>query len=153
MPTTKCGFDNTPAGSGSDLLCALGPTLWAHIGFDPAYDPDNAAQLPRLPNPPLPALVDTGASECCIDSVLAVALALPIIDRRPVSGVHGAADVNMHLAQIHVAPLRFTIYGVFAGVDLIAGGQAHHALIGRSFLRGFTMTYEGRSGTVVISND
>lgn len=38
-------------------------------------------------------------------------------------------------------------------IDLAAGGQAHLALIGRTFLRNFTMVYEGRTGTVTIHND
>jgi len=38
-------------------------------------------------------------------------------------------------------------------VDLIAGGQAHYALIGRTFLQSFTMVYEGRTGTVTLSNN
>ncbi|HKV43592.1 MAG TPA: retroviral-like aspartic protease family protein [bacterium] len=99
------------------------------------------------------ALVDTGASECCIDSLLATQLNLPVVDRRKVSGAHGAQEVNMHLAQVHVPTLSFTMYGVFAGVHLAAGGQVHRALIGRTFLRHFTMSYEGRTGTVTLSND
>ena len=59
----------------------------------------------------------------------------------------------MYLAQIYVNALGFTIWGAFAGVDLAAGGQVHNALIGRTFLRHFTMVYEGRSGTVTIHND
>jgi hypothetical protein len=45
------------------------------------------------------------------------------------------------------------VYGLFAGVNLAAGGQPHQALIGRTFLRHFTMIYEGRTGTVTITND
>ena len=48
--------------------------------------------------------------------------------------------------------LNFTIYGMFAGVHLVAGGQIHRALIGRTFLQHYTMVYEGRTGTVTISN-
>ena len=57
----------------------------------------------------------------------------------------------MHLAQIHVPTLDVTLYGTFAGVDLIAGGMIHQALIGRTFLRHFTMTYNGFTGSVVLS--
>lgn len=59
--------------------------------------------------------------------------------------------VYMHLAQIHVASLAFTIYGAFAAVDLAAGGQLHKALIGRTFLQNFTLLYEGLTGTVKLS--
>ena len=56
----------------------------------------------------------------------------------------------MHMAQIHVPALAFTIYGVFAAVDLIAGGQPHQALIGRTLLRHCRMEYDGLTGGVVI---
>lgn len=97
------------------------------------------------------ALVDTGAGESCIDNQLAALLRLPIVDRRPISGVHGSSFTDMYLAQIHIPTLHFIIYGMFAGVDLIAGGQVHSALIGRTLLRSFTMTYEGRTGSVLLS--
>ena len=58
----------------------------------------------------------------------------------------------MHLAQVRIPSLGFTIYGAFAGVHLAAGGQPHKALIGRTFLRAFTMVYKGGTGTVTISS-
>src|SRR5713101_2684891 len=58
-------------------------------------------------------LVDTGAGESCIDSVLAAHLNLPVVDRRDISGVHGRQTVNMHLAQVVVPSLKFTLYGAF----------------------------------------
>ena len=150
MARTRCGFNDSPGTSGAELLVTFGPTLRVNIGFDPAFKPGNVP-VPGLTD--LPALVDTGASESCIDSLLAAQLNLPIIDRRQVSGAHGSAEVNMHLAQVHVPTLNFTIYGAFAGVHLVAGGQPHRALIGRTFLQNFTMVYEGRTGTVTLSND
>jgi gag-polyprotein putative aspartyl protease len=136
------------------MLVAIGPTLFVQIGFDPTFDPLGVPPgTPNLPTNLLQALVDSGATESCIDSTIATALNLPIIDRRSVSGVHGAGEVNMHLAHIHIPALSFTLYGAFAGVALQAGGQQHHALIGRTFLRNFTMVYEGRTGTVTIHNN
>jgi hypothetical protein len=79
-----------------------------------------------------------------------MALALPIIDRRTVSGSSGAHVVNVHLAQIFAPTLNYTVYGSFCAVDLAAGGQMHQALIGRTFLQNFTMVYEGKTGTVTI---
>jgi hypothetical protein len=78
-------------------------------------------------------------------------LALPVVDRRHVGGVSGLKEVNMHLAHIHIPSLSFTLYGAFAGVDLIAGGQLHYALIGRTFLQHFKMTYDGLTGDVTLS--
>jgi predicted aspartyl protease len=155
MARTLCGCNDTPGASGRDLLVGNGPTLFVKIGFDPTYDPvrDLTIRTPNLPEQLLPALVDTGATESCIDSGLAMRLNLPVVDRRRVSGIHGAGEVNVHLGHVHIPSLAFTIYGPFCAVDLVAGGQAHHALIGRTFLQGFTMIYEGRTGTVILHND
>ncbi len=152
MPTTKCGFDDQTGHSGRDALALYGPTLFVQIGFDPASRPIDGSSL-NLPPARYPALVDTGATESCIDSALALVLNLPIVDRQQVAGVHGANTVNVHLAQLHVPTLNFAVYGRFAGVHLRAGGQPHFALIGRTFLQNFTMTYEGRTGNVILSND
>ena len=152
MPETKCGFDNQPAGSGSYLLATWGPTLLVDIGFDPDFKITVPASLPKPGITNVEALVDTGAAECCIDSLLAAQLQLPVVDKRPIGGIGGQQIVNMHLAQIHVPTLKFNVYGLFAGVHLATGGQRHKALMGRSFLVAFTMVYEGATGTVTISS-
>lgn len=150
MPEVKCGFDDAPGVSGRELLVQLGPTLIVDIGFDPNYDPAKASGPPTPGIKDVHALVDTGATESCIDSQLATSLNLPIIDRRPISGVGGKHEVNMHLAQVTVEPLKHVIYGPFAAVDLAAGGQQHGVLIGRTFLQHMTMVYEGPTGSVAI---
>ena len=86
----------------------------------------------------------------CIDSKLAAKLGLPIIDKQKIGGVSGLKEVNMHMAQIHIPALGFTVYGSFAAVDLVDGGQKHEALIGRTFLKRFTMIYTGATGDVEI---
>jgi len=153
MVQTKCGFETNANGvSGQDLLATYGPTLIVDIGFDPAFVPASGTK-PVAGITGVHGLVDTGATESCIDNLLAAQLKLPIVDRRQISGSAGSHTVNVYLAQVHVPSLKFTIYGAFAGVDLQAGGQSHIALIGRTFLRKFTMVYEGRTGTVTISSD
>ena len=133
-------------------LVDYGPTLFVQIGFDPIYQP-NSENNPDLPTTIYPALVDTGATDSCIDSSLAANLNLPIVDRQNVAGVHGAHEVNIHLAQIHVPDLQFTVSDIFAAVHLRAGGQPHFALIGRSFLRAFKMIYDGVSGSVTLDRN
>ena len=59
----------------------------------------------------------------------------------------------MHLAQIYIPELDFSIYGGFAAIGLIDGGQLHKVLIGRDFLLKFRMIYDGRTGKVVIENE
>jgi hypothetical protein len=150
MSTTLCGFNDSPGVPGKTLLVANGPFLIVRIGFDPQYDVAQPNKLPNIPTTDINALIDTGATDCCIDSALALALQLPIIDQRVCAGISGAKIVNMHIAQIFVPSLQFTFVGAFAGVDLAAGGQMHGALIGRTFLEHFRMFYDGPSGTVSL---
>ena len=147
MAEADCGFKSRP-----DVLVLHGPTIRIQIGFDLGYHVGDK-RAPDLPPDMRYALVDTGASESCIDSSLAIELDLPVVDRRSVSGSHGAQEVNFHLAQIYVPDLDHAIIGRFAGVHLAAGGQPHSALMGRTFLRNVTMIYEGRTGAVTLSND
>jgi predicted aspartyl protease len=153
MAQTKCGFDSSPGTSGSNLLVLYGPTLLVDIGFDPNYDPQNPDNLAVPGIRGIQALVDTGAEQSCIDSLLASQLTLPIIDKKPISGIGGQMEANIYMAQVHVPSLAFTLYGIFVGVHLQAGGQWHKALLGRDFLRAFTTVYEGKTGTVTISSD
>ena len=150
MPKVDCGFQSDSNATGKDLLEFRGPTLQVLIGFDPTYRLA-ASGSPLLPQARYPALVDTGASECCVDSVLAKALKLPVVDQEDRSGAHGKHKLDIHLAQIYVPELAWVMVGKFAGVHLVAGGQPHCALIGRTFLRSFTMIYEGETGAVTIS--
>jgi predicted aspartyl protease len=153
MAEVRCGFNDGPMSRGCDLLVNLGPTMFVSVGFDPAHDPvANPQGVPIAGIENEQALVDTGASECCIDSLLAVQLNLPLINRREISGVHGRHTANVYLAQVHVPILCVTMNGAFAAVDLRAGGQQHSVLIGRTFLRHFKLIYDGRTGTVLISN-
>ena len=151
MPETKCGFEDSPGVLGRDLLVSQGPTLIVDIGFDPTFTPTNIGNVPASGIKGVQALVDTGAVESCIDGGLAMQLNLPIVDRRIISGSAGRHEVNVHLAQIHVPSLMFTIYGTFSAVDLVAGGQPHYALIGRTFLQTCKMSYDGTTGQVIIS--
>jgi len=152
MPTTRIGFSDSESWSGQDKLIAFGPTLHVLIGFDPNFHPDHSP-FPNLPELELPALVDTGATESCIDSALAQKLQLPAVDTGQISGVQGTSETVFYLAQIYVPSLNYTIYGRFSGVHLASGGQPHSALLGRTFLRNFVLTYEGRTGDVIIGND
>ena len=120
------------------------------MGLDLSFRHGHA---PNLPLQPLPALVDTGATVCCIDSRIALLLGLPIVNREPMAGAHGQSETNVYLGHMNVPALNLTIADRFYGVDLVAGGQPHVALLGRTFLRFYTMTYEGQSGSVTISDD
>jgi hypothetical protein len=150
MLSANCGYEDAP--QGPKLLGHFGPRIWVNIGFDAAYRPtQNAAPKANITN--VEALVDTGAQESCIDDLLAAEIGLQIIDQRTVVGVgaEGGIPVNVHLAQIHIPVLRFTEYGAFAAVPLIASGFRYKAVIGRTFLRHMVMSYDGTTGAVRIN--
>lgn len=153
MARARCGFEGVSGDtSPRDILIVYGPTLVVSIGFDPNFQPKS--QKPPAPGiSNVGALVDTGATESCIDALLASQLNLPIVDRRTLGGVHGSQLTNMHLAQIYIPGLKFTIYGAFAAVALTAARVPHKALIGRTFLQHFTMVYEGLRGNVTLSSE
>jgi predicted aspartyl protease len=100
----------------------------------------------------VPALVDTGASQSCIDSDLAAALGLKPIDEILMAGVGGAKQHLVYLAHILIPQLDIIQWGAFAGVDLKAGGQAHRVLLGRTFLNGCILIYDGIRAQVTIAS-
>ncbi len=136
MPVGDCGFRDADGVPGSQTLVLRGPTLAVDIGFDPNFDSTTGA-VPKAAAQQIPALIDTGATESCIDDDLAVRLNLPLVDRQVVSGVGGRHELSMYLAQVAVPVFGYVQYGSFAGVKLLSGGQPHQALLGRTFLRNF----------------
>jgi predicted aspartyl protease len=163
MPIVECGFplglavQGQPTLSGRDALSIHGPTIMVDIGFDPAFF---GATLPPIPGatgapvsiPPVqvPALIDTGAAESCIDEQLAQQLQLPLINTTVRSGISGSVTLNMYLAHISI-PNLVTEYGQFTGVHLHAGGQFHRALLGRKVLDDVLLVYDGVTGLVRLA--
>jgi hypothetical protein len=147
MPSARCGYDGDGQ-AGEELLLQLGPTLIVDIGFDPTGL--TRKEPPKLMMQGVRALIDTGATHCCIDNALALSLDLPICDQRRFGGIDGAHILNVHLAQMFVPDLGISFYDEFAGVNLAGSGQPHGAIIGRSFLRRFSMRYDGASGKVTL---
>jgi hypothetical protein len=149
MPkSVQCGHSPGGAHPPNLLLVAHGPELIVDIGFDPNYS--GSGKPAGLGALGLPALIDTGAYASFIDADLAALLKLPAVDQQTVSGSAGQHAVTMYLGHIYVPALDVTINGQFGGVQLSAGGQRHRALIGRSFLMHFKMTYDGITGQVEL---
>ena len=133
-------------------LVVFGPTISVRVGFDPGYAPERGV-LPVLPPNEYPAIIDTGATQSCIDVSLALALGLNVVDNIPVSGVSGQTMVNTYSAQIVIPSMNRVIHGRFAGAYLQEGGHRHLAIIGRTFLRHHRLVYDGRSGEVTLESD
>ena len=153
MPTIDSGFPDIPdTNSRRRLLVEIGPTIPVQIGHDPGFD-EFTDPRPILPPDLYSALVDTGASGNSIDIELADRLRLQPVDEVEISGSAGAHTVTVYLANIYIPDLNRTITGRFTGVNLAGGGQLHRAIIGRSFLQGFALHYDGRTGEVTMSDE
>jgi predicted aspartyl protease len=164
LPIVECGFpagfpSATPSLSPADALVFFGPTIQVDIGFDPTAFAQAGAALPAAPNAPqqpiapmqnVLALVDTGATESCIDEDLATQLQLPLVDQQVTGGVGGQTTLNMYLATVQIPGLRTGQYGRFSGARLAAGGSPHRAILGRTLLRGTIMIYDGQAGSVKL---
>jgi len=179
MPITNCGFPpmsvigappNIQITSGAQHLVFKGPTTQVEIGFDATMFQNQAGSQLLTPaqsgsgpsaSPPVvvaqpkvkvvEALIDTGASESCIDEVLAQELGLPMIDQANGSGIGGTASFNVYLGHIRIVGLNAVQFGRFMGVKLTDGGQPHCALIGRSMMQNMILVYDGRTGSVSLA--
>lgn len=133
----------------SEALYLFGPVLPVLIGTDQdprMRDASSMVAVQRF------ALVDTGATDSCIDSNLAQALGLRVVDERDVATPSGLDTFNVHLGWIEVPELNFAKSGQLVGASLSGGGQPYGALLGRDFLRHCSMHYDGETGSVTISN-
>lgn len=152
-----CGFQDEGRASGRQLLVYFGPTLEVRVGFDMQFWSAQSANQegtvqPILPPIPFPALVDTGATESCIDDQLAETLELPVVDEVQVGGVGGAHQAQVYLAQIYIPALEIGYSGRVIGARLSDGDLMHRVLIGRNFLQHLKLAYDGPSGSVTIGD-
>ena len=145
MPTIRAGYEGRP-----ERLARAGALLPVQIGLDLSFRSDSGAR-PQLPDTLYSALIDTGANVNAIDLALAESMALTLAEQRNIAGIHGRQETNLYLGQIYIPALDFTIHGQLAGVSLSASGMPYEALLGRPFLRNFTMTYDGPTGLVTLS--
>lgn len=144
----QAGFKKGLKGAtAADLLVQLGPTLRVDVGLKPGNrsggDPDLSLKGVR-------ALIDTGAGGECIDDQLARSLGLPITDEGEISGVGGKHSAVVYTARVWIPGLDRLIFQPFTGVKLTEGEQWHRLILGRSFLRHYTLTYSGGTGQVEI---
>ena len=150
MPTIQAGFRVGKNGeTAADLLAKLGPTLLVDLGLKsrsaPGQTPDLAAKGVR-------ALIDTGAGANCIDDGLARSLGLQPTDEGEVIGIGGRAPAVIYTARLYIPSLERLLFQPFAGVKLAEGDQWHRVILGRTFLRPYSVAYDGRTGQVEIAD-
>lgn len=147
MPLIEAGFVTKDGAADAAQLVGIGPTVQVIVGHhssDGQQEPEKTETVPGL--------IDTGATESCIDTQLAERLGLPIIDVRTIGGAAGANEHNVCLAQILIPSLDMPQYGSFTGVNLADGGQHHQVLLGRTFLRNTIMIYDGLRAQVTVAS-
>ena len=139
MAIAEFGFARQP-----DALVNIGPTVVVRVGLGRDVMDEGSEAREHL------ALVDTGALNNCIDHRFARALGLNSTGHVRIAGVGGLFDTEMYAAHVYIPALDFLIVGRFMGVSL-HGEEGHAVLLGRAFLRNFTMTYDGPSGSVILA--
>lgn len=85
MPIIEAGVPNSDGKLDPNQLTLLGPSIRVSIGHFRGGDAANT--LPKEDEFAV-ALVDTGATESCIDISLAQKLELPIVDKITISGAN-----------------------------------------------------------------
>ncbi len=97
------------------------------------------------------ALIDTGASQTCVDESAARAASIAVVGRGPVaSASHDAHEVPIFAGQIEVAGLgAFNAQKAF-GVNIL-NSQGIVALIGRDALQAAVFIYNGPDGSFSLS--
>ncbi len=96
-------------------------------------------------------LIDTGASQTCIDDAAAQTMGLPVIGKsKMASASQSASDCNIYPVHIEFVGGQIALDVLQApGATLTAHGIL--ALIGRDFLQHCTMFYNGMMGQITLS--
>ena len=146
MESIEIGLPGKP-----ETLEIFGPVLAVQIGLDPDWK-TASRQLPDLPDRRWQALLDTGGEASMIDIELAQRLGLPIVDEGKVRTAAGTMDTDIYRAQIVEPTSRIIYHSLFHGTMLSSGGMGHDAVLGRDFLRRFTLEYKGETGSVILKS-
>ena len=139
MATADFGFPGQ-----RDRLVRTGPIALVHVGVGRDFVASSRARQHL-------ALVDTGALDNCIDLDFARGIGLNPSEYVTGAGVGGLYETEMYAAHVYIPDLDHLVVGNFMGARLLAGGLPHAILLGRAFLRHFTMTYDGRSGSAILA--
>ena len=137
MTSIQIGSSTDP--EARERLTSFGPLIQVQIGLT---EPPSDAEVHY-------ALVDTGASDSCIDNTLAERLGLTPVDEETRLGVHGAGPVTIYHGWLRVTALGMNKHGRFGGADLAFA--PFKALLGRDFLKYCIMEYNGHTGLVTLT--
>ena len=98
------------------------------------------------------ALIDTGAEGSCVDERIARELRMPVVDTVTVFWAGESGEHNVYAANIVVHHLELRVQGMLVGVDFIPGDIPQEVILGRTFLEGTIMIYDGLKGEVTLAS-
>jgi hypothetical protein len=102
-------------------------------------------------------MLDTGANINCIETSLAVSLELPVVDVEgevKVVGSGGMEKQPVYFALVSIPALNVDEEPEpFHSVGDLQAIRPHQIVLGRPFLEKYRLAYDGRTGSVIISND
>lgn len=89
-------------------------------------------------------LIDTEASDVCIDYRMAEELGLKRVDQRMVGIVGASVQATVYMGVVEIPELSFSeVMPLYA---LKVSRPTHDVLLGRSFLQNFIVTFDGPTG-------
>lgn len=120
-------------------MAILGPLLNVSIlGYEPV---DLGVPVPTVETR---GLIDTGASDVCIDYRIAIALGLKVIDQSLVGVVGTSTLATIYLGRLLIPEIGFDrVMPLYA---LKVRQPTHEVLIGRSVLQNYIVTFDGPAG-------
>ena len=146
MPLADAAFVDSEGRPDHAALIEFGPSL--EVVVSPFVSPPASPAEGHTTH----ALVDTGATQSCIDNEVAQSLGLPVVDYVMIAGAAGARRHPLYAVRVAIPVLEISQFGAFADVDLGAGEQPHRVLLGRTFLQGTVMIYDGVRAQVTIAS-
>lgn len=129
-----------------------GPVVQVSISLAQSFAATLAQQGSPIPSPVVGfALIDTGASNTCIDDEAAQAMGLPVIDVGSMqSASHAKTASNIYPVQIEIIGFRIQFQSLRTmGAALKPQGLL--LLLGRDLLQRCALFYNGMAGEITLS--
>lgn len=154
MPTFSIRFNNQddPDGRGGAVLAALGPVLPVRLSLADQHKKLRGNRKRYLEGQ---ALIDTGATQTCVDIAAAKRMGLPVIDSaRMSSATHADQEVPVYVGKLTLlgSPLEMNLHRALgATLSHISQDGGVIALLGRDLLSNAVLVYHGNEGFVSLS--
>jgi len=134
------------------VLQQKGPVVQIIVGIQGAFAASLAQQGKPVPSPLSGlALIDTGASNTCIDEDAAKTIGLPVIDVGTMhSASHTRTPCNIYPVQFEIMPFKIRFESPRT-MGAALREQGIMAIIGRDLLQVCTLFYNGLTGQITLS--